>query len=64
MAREKPNVWHCAHHYPIEVTSTVGARKRARCLGCGAWGPVREGSKEAVLALRAEAASREEALRA
>jgi hypothetical protein len=55
MAREKPNVWHCAQHYPIEVTSTVGARKRARCLGCGACGPERAGTEEAMVALRAEA---------
>jgi hypothetical protein len=55
MAREKPNVWHCAQHYPIEVTSTVGARKRARCLGCGACSPERAGTEEAMVALRAEA---------
>ncbi len=55
MAREKPNVWHCVHHYPIEVTPTVGAGKRARCLGCGACGPERAGTEEAMLALRAEA---------
>ena len=47
-------MWHCEHHYPIVVDSTV-SEKRARCLGCGAWGPVREGTKEAVLALRYEA---------
>jgi hypothetical protein len=63
MTRETPNVWRCEHHYPIVLEYTV-AGKRARCLGCGAWGPVREGSKEAVLALREEAPSREEALRA
>ena len=54
MARENPSVWRCGHHYPIEVTST-GAGKRARCLGCGARGPLREGTGEAMLALRAEA---------
>ena len=54
MARETPNVWRCEHHYPIVLEYTV-AGKRARCLGCGVWGPVREGSKEAELALRAEA---------
>jgi hypothetical protein len=47
MAREKRNVWHCAHHYPIEVTSTVGARKRARCLGCGAPGEGGDGGGDA-----------------
>ena len=63
MARETPNVWRCEHHYPIVLEYTV-AGKRARCLGCGVWGPVREGSEEAVLALREEARNREEALRA
>jgi hypothetical protein len=33
-------------------------------MGCGWLGPVREGSKEAMLALRGEARYREEALRA
>ncbi len=54
MARETPNAWRCKHHYPIVVEST-GAEKRARCMGCGWLGPVREGSKEAMLALREEA---------
>ena len=54
MARETPNVWRCEHHYPIVLEYTV-VGKRAKCLGCGAWGSVREGSEEAVLALRAEA---------
>jgi hypothetical protein len=63
MARETPSVWRCEHHYPIVLEYTVPG-KRAKCLGCGAWGPVREGSEEAMLALRAEAQYREEALRA
>ena len=63
MAREIPNLWRGEHHYPIVLEYTV-VGKRAKCLGCGAWGPVREGSEEAVLALRAEARNREEALRA
>ncbi len=54
MAREKPTIWHCGHHYPIEVVP-VGGGRRARCLGCGACGPVREGSEEAMRALRIEA---------
>jgi hypothetical protein len=54
MARETPNAWRCKHHYPIVVEST-GAEKRARCMGCGCLSPVREGSKEAMLALREEA---------
>ena len=28
MTREKSNVWHCVHQYLIEVTSTVGTKKR------------------------------------
>ena len=63
MARETLNVWRCDHHYPFVLEYTV-VGKRARCLGCGVWGPVREGSKEAELALWEEAPSREEALRA
>jgi hypothetical protein len=64
MVRQRPTMWGCDHHYyPIEVLPTEGG-KRARCLGCGAWGPVREGSEEAVLALREEARYREEALKA
>ncbi len=56
-SREKPTVWQCEHHYyPIEVVSMGGGRC-ARCLGCGARGPVREGSEEA---LRAEARYRDE----
>ena len=58
MARENPNMWRCGHHYPIDVTS-VGTGKRARCLGCGACGPVRAAGEEAMLALRAEAHYRE-----
>jgi len=54
MARETLNVWRCVHHYPFVLEYTV-VGKRARCLGCGVWGPVREGSKEAELALREEA---------
>ena len=55
MARENPNIWRCADHYPIEVAATVGAGKRARCLGYGTCGQVRAGTEEAMLALRAEA---------
>ncbi len=55
MAREKPTIWECTHtRYPIEVV-TVASGKRARCLGCGMCGQVREDAKEAMLALRDEA---------
>jgi len=54
VAREKPTIWGCAHHYPIVVERAEGGR-RARCLGCGIGGPARVGAEQAVLALRAEA---------
>jgi len=56
--REKPTIWGCDHHYPIEVAPLAGG-KRARCLGCGACGPVRAAGEDAMLALRAEARYRE-----
>ena len=58
MARQRPTMWACDHHYPIEVSPTQGG-KRARCLGCGACGPVREGTEAAMRALRNEARHRD-----
>ena len=55
MAREKPRGWRCTHHYPIEVVMLIGDERRARCLGCGAWGPVRTESEAALRALKFEA---------
>jgi hypothetical protein len=59
MAREKPTTifWGCDHHYPSEVVA-VGGGKLARCLGCGACGPVRVAGEDAMLAPRAEARHR------
>jgi hypothetical protein len=57
MSRGKPTIWDCRHNGPIEAVSTEGG-KRARCLVCGAVGPVRAEAKEAVLALMAEARGR------
>ncbi len=54
MAREKPEIWRCDHHYPI-VVEKVGGAERARCLGCGGGGPERSDAEQAMLALRAEA---------
>ena len=54
MTREKPTVWRCAHDYPIEVVP-IGDERRARCLGCGARGPVRADSEAALRALKFEA---------
>ncbi len=59
MTREKPTVWRCSHHYPIEVV-LMGNDRRARCLGCGACGPVRANSQTAMRALRDEARHRVE----
>jgi hypothetical protein len=58
MAREKPTIWGCDHHYPIEVVR-VRSGRRARCLGCGACGPVTVSGEEAMLALRDEARYRD-----
>jgi hypothetical protein len=60
MARENPTIWGCDHHYPIEVVR-VRSGKRARCLGCGACGPVRASGEEAMFALRDEARYRDKA---
>ena len=54
MARERPIAWRCGHLYPVEVVP-IGEEKHARCLGCGACGPARANTEEAILALRAEA---------
>jgi hypothetical protein len=58
MAREKPNVWQCGHHYPIEV-APMGDGERAKCLGCGACGPVRADAEAAMQALMDEGRHRE-----
>ena len=57
MARQRPTMWGCDHHYPIEVSPREGS-KRARCLGCGAWGPLRADTEVAMRALRNEARDR------
>jgi hypothetical protein len=60
--RERPAVWGCEHQYPIEVVLVGNSGRRARCLGCGTCGPVvREGSEEAMLALRNQAQFRDKA---
>lgn len=52
MAQEaKPLRWWCRHYHPALVTATESGR-RARCLKCGALGPVRASLGEAVRALR------------
>ena len=54
------NFWECGHFSPVEVDELEGG-KRARCLLCGEHGPVREGSEEALAALRELARQRDEA---
>ena len=45
------NFWQCGHCSPVLVEEVEGG-KRARCLWCGERGAVREGSEEALGALR------------
>ncbi len=53
MAREtKPLRWQCRHVYPALVVSNGEDGRRARCLNCGALGPVRANLAEAMRALR------------
>jgi hypothetical protein len=53
--RERPATWRCGHRYPIVVSAAEGGKKkRARCLGCEATGPLRAGVPEAMRALREE----------
>ncbi len=43
----------CGHAtFPVEVLTVDGKKKIAHCLGCGRSGPTREGSAEALAALR------------
>ncbi len=47
----------CEHDaFPVEVLSVGGKKKIAHCLGCGRSGPARQGSAEALAALRARGA--------
>jgi hypothetical protein len=48
----RPATWRCGHLYPIMVSAAEGGKKRARCLGCEATGPLRAGAPEAMRALR------------
>ena len=57
MAREKPNAWGCGHPLPIEV-APLGDGRRARCLSCGEYGPVRPDSEGAMRALKDAAGRR------
>ncbi len=46
------SIWRCRHLSPVVVDEIEGGKKSARCLVCGESGPVREGSQEALRALR------------
>jgi hypothetical protein len=52
--------WKCGHFSSVVIEEAEGA-KIARCLLCGELGPVREGSEEALSALRDRARQRDEA---
>ena len=54
------NFRQCGHFSPV-VVEKVGGGKSARCLLCGERGAVREGSEEALRALRERARQRDEA---
>ncbi len=53
--RKRPTDRGCCEHdtFPVEVLAVGGGKKKiAHCLGCGRSGPAREGSAEALAALR------------
>ena len=61
---ETPNNYRkCEHVSPVVVEEVEGG-KSAHCLLCGERGAVREGSEEALRALRDRAHQRDEALNA
>ena len=57
------SIWQCRHLSPVVVDEIEGGKKKsARCLVCGERGAaVREGSEEALRALRELARQRDEA---
>ena len=55
------SIWRCRHLSPVVVDEIEGGKKSAHCLVCGERGPVREGSEEALRALRELARQRDEA---
>ena len=57
MARKKPDVWGCGHPLPIEVVP-LGDGRRARCLACGEYGPVRPDSGGSMRVLKDAAGRR------
>jgi hypothetical protein len=53
--------WKCEHVSPVSVEEIGGGKNRAKCLQCGERGEVREGTEEALQALRDLARQRDEA---
>jgi len=53
--------WECEHVSPVTVEELEGGKKRANCVQCGERGEVREGTEEALRALRDRARQRDEA---
>jgi hypothetical protein len=48
----KSPTWRCRHRYPALVVTGSEGERRARCLGCGMWGPSRTDLAAALRALR------------
>ena len=59
--RTSVSYWKCGHFSPVLVEEVEGGKKRAKCLQCGESGEVREGTEEALSALRDRARQRDEA---
>jgi len=55
------NFWVCGHFSSVVVDELEGGKQSAGCLLCGERGAVREGSEEALHALRELARQRDEA---
>ena len=52
VARTKSANWRCRQLYPALVTIDTENRQRARCLGCGEFGPPQTELAKALRALR------------
>jgi hypothetical protein len=53
--------WKCGHFSSVLVEEVEGGKKRAKCLLCRECGEMREGTEEALRALRDRARQRDEA---
>jgi hypothetical protein len=59
--RTSVSFWKCGHFSPVLVEEVEGGKKRAKCLLCGERSEVRQGTEEALRALRDRAHQRDEA---